>query len=78
MSKEIQKKKYQIDISDFSDLQDAIIDFFLMMGDIINIDDLDIKSIELSIDSNKIIVEGDLCPEETTEVEEEDDDWDWI
>ena len=41
MSKE--KKKYQIDITEFPELQDAIMEYFLLMTEILNVRILKLK-----------------------------------
>jgi len=78
MSKEKEKKKYQIDISQFPELQDAIMEYFLLMTEILNIEDFSIEEINLNIESDKIIVEGSIEKEEQEEESEEESDWEWI
>lgn len=75
MSKE--KKKYQIDITEFPELQDAIMEYFLLMTEILNIEDFEIEEINMNLEDSKIIVEGSI-PADEPEPEEEDDDWEWI
>jgi len=75
MSKD--KKKYQIDITEFPELQDAIMEYFLLMTEILDIEDFDIEEINMNLENNKIIVEGSI-PTDEPEPEEEDDDWEWI
>jgi hypothetical protein len=72
---ETKTKKFQIDITDFEDLQDAIVEYFILMSEILDKKDFQIQSVVLDIDSNKIIVEGN-----SIEDEEEDSDFDmeWI
>ena len=75
MSKE--KKKYQIDITEFPELQDAIMEYFLLMTEILNIEDFEIEEINMNLEDSKIIVEGSI-PADEPEPEPEDDDWEWI
>ncbi len=75
MSKE--KKKYQIDITEFPELQDAVMEYFLLMTEILDIEDFDIEEINMNLEDSKIIVEGSI-PADEPEPEEEDDDWEWI
>lgn len=73
-----EKKKYQIDITEFPELQDAIMEYFLLMTEILNIEDFEIEKINMSIEGSKITVEGSI-PNENAEPEpEEEDDWEWI
>mgnify|MGYP003628177684 FL=1 len=74
MSKE--KKKYQIDITEFPELQDAIMEYFLLMTEILNIEDFEIEEINMNLEDSKIIVEGSIPADEPEP--EEDDDWEWI
>lgn len=76
MNKE--KKKYQIDISQFQDLQDAVMEYFILMTEILNIQDFEIEEINMNIESNKIIVKGAIDKKEEEESPEEDSDWEWI
>ena len=73
MSKE--KKKYQIDISQFPELQDAIMEYFLLMTEILNIEDFEVEEINMNLDNNKIIVEGSIELEKEEEPSEEESDW---
>jgi hypothetical protein len=76
MSKE--KKKYQIDISQFPELQDAIMEYFLLMTEILNIEDFEVEEINMNLENNKIIVEGSIDTEKEEEPSEEESDWEWI
>lgn len=80
MAKKTEKKKYQIDISEFPDLQDAIMDFFILMTEIINMEDLTIENISLNSESEKIIVDGNIETEDDDDPEdsEEESDWEWL
>lgn len=82
MAKQKEKKKYQIDISEFTELQDAILEYFILMTEILNIDDLSVETITMDADSNKILIEGEIetdveDPDEPSE-DEEDSDLEWI
>ena len=74
----IEKKKYQIDISQFPELQDAILEYFLLMTEILNMEDFEIEEINMNLENNKIIVEGSAKEEDKEEPSEEEDDWEWI
>ena len=74
----IEKKKYQIDISQFPELRDAILEYFLLMTEILNMEDFEIEEINMNLENNKIIVEGSAKEEDKEEPSEEEDDWEWI
>jgi hypothetical protein len=76
MSKE--KKKYQIDITEFPELQDAIMEYFLLMTEILNVEDFEIEEINMNLENNKIIVEGSIQDDEPEAEPDEEDDWEWI
>ncbi len=76
MSKE--NKKYQIDISQFPELQDAILEYFLLMTEILNIEDFEIEEINMNLENSKIIGEGSAKEEAKEEPSEEESDWEWI
>ncbi len=76
MSKD--KKKYQIDITEFPELQDAIMEYFLLMTEILDVEDFDIEEINMNLENNKIIVEGSIPTDEPEPEPEEEDDWEWI
>jgi len=76
MSKD--KKKYQIDVTEFPELQDAIMEYFLLMTEILDIEDFDIEEINMNLENNKIIVEGSIPTDEPEPEPEEEDDWEWI
>ena len=78
MSVEKEKKKYQIDISQFPELQDAILEYFLLMTEILNMEDFEIEEINMNLESSKIIVEGSVGVEKEEEPSEEESDWEWI
>ena len=68
-------KKFQIDITDFEDLQDAIVEYFILMSEILDKKDFQIQSVLLDIDSNKIIVEGNSIEDDKEEESEFDLEW---
>ena len=72
---EAKTKKFQIDITDFEDLQDAIVEYFILMSEILDKKDFQIQSVLLDIDSNKIIVEGNSIEDEKEEDSEFDLEW---
>ena len=72
------KKKYQIDITEFPELQDAIMEYFLLMTEILDIEDYEIEEINMNLENNKIIVEGSIPTDEPEPEPEEEDDWEWI
>jgi hypothetical protein len=78
MSKE--NKKYEIDVSAFPELQDAIMEYFLLMTEIMNKEDLTINTIKMDVNSDKILIEGhiEIKEEEPEEPSEEDSDWEWV
>ena len=78
MSAEKEKKKYQIDISQFPELQDAILEYFLLMTEILNMEDFEIEEINMNLENSKIIVEGSVGVEKEEEPSEEESDWEWI
>ena len=78
MSVEKEKKKYQIDISQFPELQDAILEYFLLMTEILNMEDFEIEEINMNLENSKIIVEGSVGVEKEEEPSEEESDWEWI
>lgn len=74
----IEKKKYQIDISQFPELQEAIMEYFILMTEILNIQDFEIEEINMNLENSKIIVEGSIDTEKKEEPSEEESDWEWI
>ena len=76
MSKK-KKKVFEIDLKEFEDMQDAIFEYFYIVTELLNKDDLDIEKITLNSNSTKITVEGSeretIHSEESTE-----DDFEWI
>ena len=79
MSNEKEEKQYQIDISQFPELQDAIMEYFLLMTEILNMEDFEIEEIKMNLENSKIIVKGSTTVEkEEEEPSEEESDWEWI
>ena len=78
MSVEKEEKKYQIDISQFPELQDAIMEYFLLMTEILNMEDFEIEEIKMNLENSKIIVKGSTAVEKEEESSEEESDWEWI
>ena len=70
------KKIFEIDISQFEELQDLIVQYFSIIASLLNKESIVIKKIKLDADSEKITVEG----EEVETDSEEDTEWDfeWI
>ena len=78
MSVEKEEKKYQIDISQFPELQDAIMEYFLLMTEILNMENFEIEEIKMNLENSKIIVKGSTVVEKKEEPSEEESDWEWI
>lgn len=78
MSVEKEEKKYQIDISQFPELQDAIMEYFLLMTEILNMENFEIEEIKMNLENSKIIVKGSTVVEKEEEPSEEESDWEWI
>tara|TARA_R100001126_G_C4816498_1_gene144523 strand:- start:2 stop:238 length:237 start_codon:yes stop_codon:yes gene_type:complete len=78
MSNEKEEKQYQIDISQFPELQDAIMEYFLLMTEILNMEDFEIEEIKMNLENSKIIVKGSTAVEKEEEPSEEESDWEWI
>jgi len=75
MAKSKDKKIYQIDISNFEELQDLVFQYFYILSEFVKDQNIDIKSIKMDIDSNKIIVEGEELDEDSEEDTEPDFEW---
>ena len=78
MSVEKEENKYQIDISQFPELQDAIMEYFLLMTEILNMENFEIEEIKMNLENSKIIVKGSTAVEKEEEPSEEESDWEWI
>ena len=70
------KKVFQIDISNFEDLQDLVFQYFYILSEFLKGQNIDFKRIKMDIDSNKIIVEG--VEEEEDSEESTEPDFEWI
>ena len=75
MAKSKDKKVYQIDISNFEELQDLVFQYFYILSEFVKDQNIDIKLIKMNIDSNKIIVEGEELDEDSEESTEPDFEW---
>ena len=69
------KKVFQIDISQFDELQDLIFQYFFILQEFLEDQNIDIKKIKMDIDSSKIIVEGVDFEEDSEESTEPDFTW---
>ena len=78
MSVEKEEKMYQIDVSQFPELQDAIMEYFILMTEILNMEDFEIEEIKMNLENSKIIVKGSTAVEKEEEPSEEESDWEWI
>ena len=78
MAKSKDKKVYQIDISNFEELQDLVFQYFYILSEFVKDQNIDIKLIKMDIDSNKIIVEGEELDEDSEESTEPDFEWIWL
>ena len=69
------KKVFQVDISNFEELQDLVYQYFFILQEFLTDQNIDIKKIKMDIDSSKIIVEGVDLEEESEESTEPDFTW---
>ena len=69
------KKVFQIDISQFDELQDLVFQYFFILQEFLEDQNIDIKKIKMDIDSSKIIVEGVELEEDSEESTEPDFTW---
>ena len=69
------KKVFQIDISDFEELQDLIFQYFYIMSEFLKDQNIDVKKIKMDIDSDKVVVEGVEAEEESEESTECTFEW---
>ena len=74
--KDKDKKVYQIDITNFEELQQLVFEYFYILSEFVKDQNIDIKVIKMDIDSTKIIVEG--VPEEEDSEESTEPDFEWI
>lgn len=75
MADDKNKKVFQIDISNFEELQDLVFQYFYILNEFVQDQNIDIKIIKMDIDSNKIIVEGEELEEDSEESTEPDFEW---
>ena len=69
------KKVFQVDISNFEELQDLVYQYFFILQEFLTDQNIDIKKIKMDIDSDKIIVEGVEFEEDSEESTEPDFTW---
>ena len=69
------KKVFQVDISNFEELQDLVYQYFFILQEFLTDQNIDIKKIKMDIDSDKIIVEGVELEEDSEESTEPDFTW---
>lgn len=69
------KKVFQIDVSDFEELQDLIFQYFYIMSEFLKDQNIDVKKIKMDIDSDKVIIEGVEAEEESEESTECTFEW---
>ena len=69
------KKVFQIDVSDFEELQDLIFQYFYIMSEFLKDQNIDVKKIKMDIDSDKVVVEGVEAEEESEESTECTFEW---
>jgi|TARA_B100000287_G_scaffold53026_1_gene46680 hypothetical protein len=69
------KKVFQVDISNFEELQDLVYQYFFILQEFLADQNIDIKKIKMDIDSDKIIVEGVELEEDSEESTEPDFTW---
>lgn len=79
MKKENKKIMFSIDIHEFEELKEAILEYFILMTDLLGKEDFNIETIEMNIDSDKIIVSG-TSDEDSEEDSDESTEhtWEWI
>lgn len=73
--KDKDKKVYQIDISNFEELQELVFEYFYILSEFVKDQNIQIKVIKMDIDSTKIIVEGTVEEEDSEESTEPDFEW---
>jgi len=69
------KKVFQVDITNFEELQDLVYQYFFILQEFLTDQNIDIKKIKMDIDSDKIIVEGVELEEDSEESTEPDFTW---
>ncbi len=69
------KKIFEIDISQFEELQDLIFEYFFIFASILNKEKIELKKIKLDIDSDKVVIEAVEAEEDSEESTEYDFEW---
>lgn len=71
------KKVFEIDLKEIDEMQEAILEYFLIVSELMADREIEIEKITLNHDSTKITVEG---VDSKIEIDEEttDDDFEWI
>lgn len=77
MADDKNKKVFQIDISNFEELQDLVFQYFYILSEFVKDQNIDVKRIKMDIDSDKIIIEGVEAEEDSEESTEPDFEWIW-
>ena len=75
MASDDKKKVFQIDISNFEELQDLVFQYFRILSEFVKDQNIDVKRIKMDIDSDKIIIEGVEIEEDSEESTECDFEW---
>lgn len=75
-SKKSNKKIFEIDLTRFEELQELLSQYFEIFSTLLDKENINIKSIILNADSEKVIVEG-IEDEEDSE-EDTEPDFEWI
>ena len=77
-SKDKKEKIFQLDITNFEELQNLVFQYFFILSEFVKDQNIDIKKIKMDIDSNKIMIEGvDSEPEKDSE-ESTECDFEWV
>ena len=71
------KKIFEIDLKDIEEMQDAIFEYFYIVSELLESQDIQVEKITLKCDSTKITVEGSEREEADSE-ENTEDDFEWI
>jgi len=73
--KDKKEKIFQLDISNFEELQDLVLQYFFILSEFVRDQNINVKIIKMNIDSNKIIIEGVESEEDSEESTEPDFEW---
>ena len=71
------RKVFEIDLKEIDEMQEAILEYFLIVSELMADREIEIEKITLNHDSTKITVEGTDIKIEVDE-ETTDDDFEWI